>query len=303
MQIIVVSKRLAQAKVYTTRHILSVVLAVFMLVAVLLTLLMAPLNTSSIQRSTKALLPSTLNFAFLSQKQLDAYAKQLGEMQARLLVLESRSQYISQLSGNAHSPKRPTGWPMPRDGRGGPLLLPTSWSDIELQNRISAFNLKLGQYETHLDTLENTLLEKSVLKNLSPDIFPVDASYNSSSFGWRIDPFTGQKAFHEGLDFLAAEGTPIVAVAGGIVSISGRYTEYGNMVEITHGGGLATRYAHASRLAVRVGQRVSKGQKIAEVGNTGRSTGAHLHYEIRLNSVALDPKKYLSSPVLHYTAS
>ena len=303
MQIIVVSKRLAQAKVYTTRHILSAVLAVFMLVAVLLTLLMAPLNTSSIQRSTKALLPSTLNFAFLSQKQLDAYAKQLGEMQARLLVLESRSQYISQLSGNAHSPKRPTGWPMSRDGRGGPLLLPTSWSDIELQNRISAFNLKLGQYETHLDTLENTLLEKSVLKNLSPDIFPVDASYNSSSFGWRIDPFTGQKAFHEGLDFLAAEGTPIVAVAGGIVSISGRYTEYGNMVEITHGGGLATRYAHASRLAVRVGQRVSKGQKIAEVGNTGRSTGAHLHYEIRLNSVALDPKKYLSSPVLHYTAS
>ena len=303
MQIIVVSKRLAQAKVYTTRHILSVVLAVFMLVAVLLTLLMAPLNSSSIQRSTKALLPSTLNFAFLSQKQLDAYAKQLGEMQARLLVLESRSQYISQLSGNAHSPKRPTGWPMPRDGRGGPLLLPTSWSDIELQNRISAFNLKLGQYETHLDTLENTLLEKSVLKNLSPDIFPVDASYNSSSFGWRIDPFTGQKAFHEGLDFLATEGTPIVAVAGGIVSISGRYTEYGNMVEITHGGGLATRYAHASRLAVRVGQRVSKGQKIAEVGNTGRSTGAHLHYEIRLNSVALDPKKYLSSPVLHYTAS
>ena len=303
MQIIVVSKRLAQAKVYTTRHILSVILAVFMLVAVLLTLLMAPLNTSSIQRSTKALLPSTLNFAFLSQKQLDAYAKQLGEMQARLLVLESRSQYISQLSGNAHSPKRPTVWPMPRDGRGGPLLLPTSWSDIELQNRISAFNLKLGQYETHLDTLENTLLEKSVLKNLSPDIFPVDASYNSSSFGWRIDPFTGQKAFHEGLDFLAAEGTPIVAVAGGIVSISGRYTEYGNMVEITHGGGLATRYAHASRLAVRVGQRVSKGQKIAEVGNTGRSTGAHLHYEIRLNSVALDPKKYLSSPVLHYTAS
>ena len=303
MQIIVVSKRLAQAKVYTTRHILSVVLAVFMLVAVLLTLLMAPLNTSSIQRSTKALLPSTLNFAFLSQKQLDAYAKQLGEMQARLLVLESRSQYISQLSGNAHSPKRPIVWPMPRDGRGGPLLLPTSWSDIELQNRISAFNLKLGQYETHLDTLENTLLEKSVLKNLSPDIFPVDASYNSSSFGWRIDPFTGQKAFHEGLDFLAAEGTPIVAVAGGIVSISGRYTEYGNMVEITHGGGLATRYAHASRLAVRVGQRVSKGQKIAEVGNTGRSTGAHLHYEIRLNSVALDPKKYLSSPVLHYTAS
>lgn len=302
MQIIFVSKRLAQAKVYTTRHILSAILAVFMLVAVLLTLLITPLN-SSIQRHTKALLPSTLNFAFLSQKQLDAYAKQLGEMQARLLVLESRSQYISQLSGNAHSPKRTSVWPTSRDGRGGPLLLPTSWNDIELQNRISEFGLKLGQYETHLDTLENTLLEKSVLKNLSPDIFPVDASYNSSSFGWRIDPFTGQKAFHEGLDFLASEGTPIVAVAGGIVSISGHYTEYGNMVEITHGGGLATRYAHASRLAVRVGQRVSKGQKIAEVGNTGRSTGAHLHYEIRLNSVALDPKKYLSSPILHYTAS
>jgi murein DD-endopeptidase MepM/ murein hydrolase activator NlpD len=133
------------------------------------------------------------------------------------------------------------------------------------------------------------------LKNTLPNSSPVDAAFNSSSFGWRLDPFNGHRAFHEGLDFTASTGTAIYAAAGGIVSTSEQTPDYGKIVKIDHGSGLETRYAHASKLLVRAGQRVAKGQKIAEVGSTGRSTGPHLHYEIRLNGNPLDPRKYLSA--------
>lgn len=102
-------------------------------------------------------------------------------------------------------------------------------------------------------------------------------------------------AFHEGLDFTAEKGTPIYAAADGIVSQAESTPDYGNIVKVDHGSGLETRYAHASRVLVKPGERVEKGQLIAEVGNTGRSTGAHLHFEVRLNGVALDPRKYLQN--------
>ena len=130
-------------------------------------------------------------------------------------------------------------------------------------------------------------------KNTLPSSTPVNASYNSSSYGWRIDPFTGRTAFHEGLDFTAEIGTPIYASADGIVTAAEQTPDYGKIVKIDHGSGLETRYAHASQLLVKVGERVNKGQVIARVGSTGRSTGAHLHFEVRLNGAALDPRKYL----------
>jgi murein DD-endopeptidase MepM/ murein hydrolase activator NlpD len=127
-----------------------------------------------------------------------------------------------------------------------------------------------------------------------PNSKPIDAAYKSSSYGWRIDPFNGSRAFHEGLDFTANTGTPIRAAADGIVEASGQTQAYGNIVKLNHGSGLETRYAHASKLLVKQGERVVKGQVIALVGSTGRSTGPHLHYEIRLNGHPLDPRKYLN---------
>jgi murein DD-endopeptidase MepM/ murein hydrolase activator NlpD len=126
-----------------------------------------------------------------------------------------------------------------------------------------------------------------------PNSSPVMAGYNSSSYGWRIDPFNGHKAFHEGLDFPANTGTPILAAADGIVTTAERTADYGNIVKISHGSGLETRYAHASKILVKVGERVTKGQVVAHVGSTGRSTGPHLHYEIRLHGNSLDPRQYL----------
>jgi murein DD-endopeptidase MepM/ murein hydrolase activator NlpD len=127
----------------------------------------------------------------------------------------------------------------------------------------------------------------------------VDGAYNSSSFGWRLDPFTGHNAFHEGLDFTAETGTPIYASADGIVTTAEQQPDYGRIIKINHGAGIETRYAHTSKILVKVGDRVLRGQKIALVGSTGRSTGSHLHFEVRLNGEPLDPRKYLQVAVIN----
>ncbi|CAM4355760.1 M23 family metallopeptidase [Kerstersia similis] len=119
--------------------------------------------------------------------------------------------------------------------------------------------------------------------------------YLSSSYGWRRNPVTGRMSMHEGLDFAAPSGTPIVAASGGVVVESGYHSAYGNMVEIDHGDGLITRYAHARKLLVKNGDLVAPGQQIAEVGSTGRSTGPHLHFEVRMAGQALDPKLFLAA--------
>jgi murein DD-endopeptidase MepM/ murein hydrolase activator NlpD len=168
-------------------------------------------------------------------------------------------------------------------------------SEAELQLKIAELMQKIEFSTERLSNIEAKLLQQSVLKNTLPNSSPVAAAFNSSSFGWRIDPFNGHRAFHEGLDFMAATGAPIYAAAGGIVSTAEQTPDYGKLIKIDHGSGLETRYAHASKIFVRAGERVEKGQKIAEVGSTGRSTGPHLHYEIRLAGNPLDPRKYLNA--------
>jgi murein DD-endopeptidase MepM/ murein hydrolase activator NlpD len=114
-------------------------------------------------------------------------------------------------------------------------------------------------------------------------------------FGWRIDPFTGRSALHTGLDYQAGHGTPILAAAGGVVVTQEYHPAYGNMVEIDHGNDLITRYAHASKTLVKKGDLIKRGQKIAEVGTTGRSTGAHLHFEVLVQGIPQDPQKFLAA--------
>ena len=166
-------------------------------------------------------------------------------------------------------------------------------TESELQAEIEALTQAVDARDEYLGKVEAKVLQQSVLKDMLPNSSPINAAFNSSSYGWRIDPFTGGKAFHEGLDFSADIGTPIRAAADGIVTLAEISGGYGIMVRIDHGSGLETRYGHASKLLVKAGERVVKGQEIAEVGSTGRSTGPHLHYEIRLNGDALDPRQYL----------
>lgn len=228
------------------------------------------------------------------QKHLDAFALMLGEMQARIISLDAQAERLAKLAGESKEIKQNLAEIKAEAiNVGGPLEVTEPKNEVELKKNINHL-LEMVEYQTeYLATLEAGLLQQSVYKDMLPNSSPVAAAYNSSSYGWRRDPFTKRRAFHSGLDFTANYGTPIYAAGDGVVTFSKRTSGYGKLVKIDHGSGLETRYAHASRLLVKSGDRITKGQLIAKVGSTGRSTGPHLHYEIRLNGAALDPRKYL----------
>jgi murein DD-endopeptidase MepM/ murein hydrolase activator NlpD len=181
-------------------------------------------------------------------------------------------------------------------GRGGPApSLSHDLSVEEFGSILAELSHAVEQRSDQLTVLEALLVTSSANKQFLPTLAPVDGGWLSSSFGWRIDPFTGQKSFHEGLDFPSEVGTPIAAAASGKVIFADVHPQYGKMIEIDHGNGLVTRYAHASRLFVKEGDLVVRGQKVATVGSTGRATGPHLHFEVRLNGVPQNPARFLVS--------
>ncbi|TVP87778.1 MAG: M23 family metallopeptidase, partial [Pseudomonadaceae bacterium] len=145
-----------------------------------------------------------------------------------------------------------------------------------------------------LRLLEEMMMTRQTDANALLDFKPVHTGHISSGFGRRTDPISGRTAMHTGLDFAAPPGTPIYAVGAGVITYSGRNGAYGNMIEITHGNGYTSRYAHAQRLVAKKGDLVQKGEKIATVGSTGRSTGPHLHLEIRRNGMAVNPARYIA---------
>jgi len=317
MNIILVSNNMAKAKTLSVLQVSMILAALVFLPALIAMMLIVPQQPNA-QQGSKSLIPNHLRFSFNNtQKHLDAYALQLGELQARMMRLDAQSERLAKLAGEkstvrdnsadakADNKKSKTlakpelGSPVSSlngtANLGGPLVQSAPLSEAELQAKIAELIERIEFSTEHLSNIEAKLLQQSVLKDTLPNSSPVAAAFNSSSFGWRIDPFNGHKAFHEGLDFTAGTGTPIYAAAGGIVSTAEQTPDYGKIVKIDHGSGLETRYAHASKLFVRAGERVEKGQKIAEVGSTGRSTGPHLHYEIRLAGNPLDPRKYLNA--------
>lgn len=226
------------------------------------------------------------------QQHIDALALQIGEIQARVMRLDAISERLAEVAGVRDKDIKAEKVP----GQGGPMIGARSMSADDISLQIDDLLRQVEERNDRLGVLEAMLLQQHLKKNTLPSGSPVNAGYNSSSFGWRVDPFTGKMAMHEGLDFMAEVGTPIYAAAGGIVAQAESTPDYGNIIKVDHGSGLETRYAHISRLLVKTGDRVEKGQLIAEVGSTGRSTGAHLHFEVRLNGVALDPRKYLQTP-------
>jgi murein DD-endopeptidase MepM/ murein hydrolase activator NlpD len=144
-----------------------------------------------------------------------------------------------------------------------------------------------------LSALEKLLLGRQLIEQTLPTGRPVYAGYMSSGFGERMDPFNGEEAFHKGVDFAAPAGSDVSAVADGIVTWAGARNGFGVLVEIDHGNGYVTRYAHNSRAMVSVGEKVQRGQAVAVVGSTGRSTGPHVHFEVLKNSVAINPMSFI----------
>ena len=232
------------------------------------------------------------------RENLDAMAQKVGEMQAKLVKLEAVGERVAGAIGvkpeELRQMLKPVGATAAPGGQGGPFVPAQSASLDQLKSIVGALDLEADQ-RTDLFTLFEARLFESRMQNLMiPNSKPVDVSVGSG-FGFRTDPFTGQAALHTGLDFPADVGTPVMAAAGGVVLLSEHHTQYGNVVELDHGKGLVTRYAHNSKVLVKPGDIVKRSQVIAEVGSTGRSTGPHLHFEVRLEGVAQDPAKFLAS--------
>jgi murein DD-endopeptidase MepM/ murein hydrolase activator NlpD len=223
------------------------------------------------------------------RENLDAMARKLGEMQAKMIQLEALGERVSGLAGVNPAEIRVT------PGRGGVLIEGKPLSMEELQSTLADLDQLTGQSTDLLTVMESRLFDQRIKKSMVPTQQPVNAGHLGSSFGFRIDPFTGRSALHTGLDFQADPGTSILAAAGGVVVAQEFHPAYGNMVEVDHGNTLITRYAHASRVWVKKGDLVKRGQKIAEVGTTGRSTGPHLHFEVLVQGVPQDPKKFLAA--------
>jgi murein DD-endopeptidase MepM/ murein hydrolase activator NlpD len=165
----------------------------------------------------------------------------------------------------------------------------------EFGSLLDSLGRKVDQRTDQLSVLEALLIQTSASLKFLPSRYPISEGWYSSNFGYRIDPFSGQQSYHEGVDFPAETGTPIVAAASGKVIFADVNREYGKMIEVDHGNGLVSRYAHASSMAVREGDLVVRGQQIATVGSTGRSTGPHLHFEVRLNGVPQNPARFLQN--------
>ena len=305
MQIILLHPRFsAKTVTLTTRHIILFG-ALFLVAVVSVATLLYYLALSHAGSMRLPFLPQALAASNLDdagrkdryvRENLTAMTVKLGEMQAQLMRLDALGERVQGLAG-----VKPEEFNFKdKPPRGGiEAAGPGSQSSVrelsmqEFQQTLDALASDLEHRADYLNVVESTLMAEKIRFKLLPTIKPVNISYNASSFGWRLDPFSGRSAFHEGLDFAAPSGTPIVAAAGGVVIASEYHHQYGNMLEIDHGNQLVTRYAHASRLLAQVGDIVRRGQHVADLGSTGRSTGPHLHFEVLLKGAPQDPHKFL----------
>ena len=226
------------------------------------------------------------------QVRADAIAIQLGDMKAHVIRLDALGQRLTAMAG-IKSSEFNFGHDPPQ---GGPETdIPGARPEIsDVSYRLQSLQSQIDLSGSQLSALENVILSRQLGQEIHPEGRPVNTGYVSSGFGQRVDPFTGGEEFHEGIDFAAPEGTRIRAVAAGIVTWAGARGGYGNMVQIDHGNGYATRYGHAYKVLVHVGETVNRGDVLALVGDTGRSTGPHVHFEVLKNGHEVNPARFVA---------
>ena len=296
MHIILVSNRLATAKTLNiTPRFLGVAVAgfiilslatsfVFSWVGVRLNLPFVVELVESVQR-----VQNRKTEAYLRDN-ITTMAVKLGEMQGQLMRLDLLGERISKQSGIPVPKSESTA----KGGSGGPLVNPSKPFTIEqMQNEVDRLYNAVEQRSESLTALESQLMERRIKTTLLPTLTPIAADHVGSVFGSRVDPIAGVGAMHEGIDFVAETGRRVVAAAGGVVTVAEYHPQYGYMIDIDHGNDFSSRYAHLSRLGVKQGQIVKRGQEIARSGNTGRSTGPHLHFEVRFRGAAQNPSRFL----------
>lgn len=228
------------------------------------------------------------------QEDLNAMAARLGQLQAQSFRLDALG---GRLAKHFNLPEKEFDFSK-KPGQGGAEASMAQYqlNPQQLEHELAQFAEQLDARTDGLSILEALTLREQVKQGAFPSRYPVTTGWFSSNYGWRLDPFSGKQAMHEGVDFVAEAGTPIKAAAGGVVVYSDYHAQYGNMISVDHGSGLISRYAHASKRLVKMGDMVLQGQIIGEVGSTGRSTGAHLHFEVLSNGAPQNPVRYLHNP-------
>lgn len=227
-----------------------------------------------------------------AEKSLDALAARLSNLQAQLFRLDalgSRLATIAKMSDIEFNM-------LETPGLGGPLVT-TEQESMRVPDFVEALNEISQRIEDRNDkftAMESMLMDSNIQSQILPEGSPVNGGWTSSLFGWRTDPISGKRGFHEGIDLAGKSGSKVSTVAAGIVTWSGKHFGYGNMIEISHGNGYVTRYAHNKENLVAVGDRVEKGQAIAVMGSSGRSTGPHVHFEVVHNGKHVNPRNFVS---------
>lgn len=226
-----------------------------------------------------------------AEDNLNALTLRLGKLQAHVIRLDALGQRLTNIAGldngefNFHEPP----------AQGGPESSGelSSIAVSDFLSQLDDLSRTLENRDQQLGMLEKMMMNRNLQAEVNPTGRPIKKGWISSQFGMRTDPFSGKQEFHKGMDLAGKKGSDVIAVASGVVTWSGERYGYGIMVEIDHGKGLATRYGHNLENLVQVGDKVKKGQLIAKMGSTGRSTGPHVHFEVLRNGKAVDPRKYI----------
>ena len=226
-----------------------------------------------------------------AEDHLNALAQRLGQLQAHIIRLDALGKRLVDMAeldkGEFDFATRPA--------LGGPEDTSSLQSNTvpDFLTALDALGQQLDDRGQQLHVLESLLMNRRLASLVQPTGRPIKKGWISSYYGKRTDPISGKKAFHDGIDFAGKRGSEVVAVASGVVTWSGKRYGYGKMVEINHGNGLVTRYAHNQDNLVKVGEKVRKGQTIARMGSSGRSTGPHVHFEVLRNGRTVNPIKYV----------
>lgn len=229
-----------------------------------------------------------------AQANIDALSAKVSELQAHIVRLDALGQQITQLAGFKRGEFNFSQAP----AEGGPeVSAPIQHVAMpDFLDNLNQLSSEISNREQQLSVLESLLMNRTVALRARPSGAPIAAGYESSPFGMRIDPFTGELSFHPGIDFAGSEGEAVRATAPGVVTWAGGNSGgFGNMVEIDNGNGYSTLYGHNEKVLVHVGQIVKKGQEIALLGSTGRSTGPHVHFEVLYNGKPINPAPFVNA--------
>jgi len=300
MNIIFFSRREGRAKHFNLAHPLAVVAFSTVLVAILAAAFSLGLKIGQGKQAPRGVSTWSATLAEQQteikelkaelQRRVDAVAMRIGQMNAHVIRLDALGKRLTQMAKIDDREFDFDSTP----AMGGPESdIGVSSQVPDLTAMLNGLEAKISSRDAQMAALENALLSKKLDEQIRPDGRPVREGHISSYFGERQDPFNGHQAFHKGIDFASPQGSDVVAVAAGVVTFAGEKAGYGNLVEVSHGNGLITRYGHNQALAVGLGRMVSRGDTLAYVGSTGRSTGPHVHFEVLKEGRQIDPLTFI----------